>query len=260
MDRKQMHEQLAGKLYEATAERRPIKPVITSVPDLTVTDAYQVQKIQIDRWLADGQKQLGWKIGLTSKAMQEVLGVDQPDFGHLTDAMLVKDFVVPKDRLIQPKTEAEIAFVLKEDLQGPGVTADQVLAATDYVVAAIEVVDSRIMDWRIGLVDTVADNASSGMYQLGRVKKRPEEVDLKHIHVMLHQNGEKINEGFGSAALGDPAFCVAWLANKVSEFGGSLRAGEVILSGALSAAIPAESGDRFTATFTDLGAVNVRFE
>jgi 2-keto-4-pentenoate hydratase len=251
---------LAESLYEATITRVPVAPVVETASELTVADAYKIQEIQVDKLLEEGQKLLGWKIGLTSKAMQEVLGVDQPDFGHLTDGMLVKDFVVPRDRLIQPKAEAEIAFVLKEDLQGPGITSDQVLAATDYVVAAIEVVDSRIENWRIGLVDTVADNASSGMYQLGRVKKQPDEVDLKRIHVMMHKNGEKINEGFGSAALGDPAYCVAWLANKLAAFGVTLKAGEVILSGALSAAIPAEQGDRFTATFTELGAVNVRFE
>lgn len=250
--------QLLDEAYE-TKESIPV-PLSTHEPTMTIDDAYSIQIQRIERAVAQGEKITGKKIGLTSVAMQNLLGVDQPDYGHLLQSMEVSNGgTVSLSKLFQPKIEGEIAFVLKKELVGPNVSAEDVLAATDYVVPAIEIVDSRIQDWNIKLVDTVADNASSGLYVLGTNKVKVSDVDLKSVHMELVKSNEVINEGKGTDVLGDPAFCVAWLANKLYEYGVTLKAGEVILSGALSAAIKAEPGDRFTASFTTLGEVQVQF-
>ncbi|AMM92900.1 2-keto-4-pentenoate hydratase [Peribacillus simplex] len=232
------------------------------IPDLNVEDAYQIQLETIRSKIQSGLEVSGKKIGLTSKAMQQVLGVNEPDYGHLLNGMEVQNNgYIPRCRLIQPKVEAEVAFILKKDLHGPNITVDDVIEATDYVVASIEVVDSRVMDWKIKLQDTVADNASSGLYILGDRKIHLSEIDLPSIQMSLYKNGEFMNQGTGDAVLGNPATCVAWLVNKLNGFKGSLNAGEVILSGALSAAIEAKPGDRFSADFGDkLGKVSVNFE
>ncbi|MCK1983351.1 MULTISPECIES: 2-keto-4-pentenoate hydratase [Peribacillus] len=238
-------------------------PAPTSeIPGFDVEDAYQIQLETIRRKIQSGLEVSGKKIGLTSKAMQEALGVNEPDYGHLLDVMEIENNgCISSLRLIQPKVEAEVAFILKKDLHGPHITVDDVIEATDYVVASIEVVDSRVKDWEIKLPDTVADNASSGLYILGNRKIHLSEIDLPSIQMSLYKNGEFINQGTGEAVLGNPATCVAWLANKLHRFKGSLKAGEVILSGALSAAIEAKPGDRFTADFgVKLGAVTVNFE
>ncbi|MGE7903068.1 2-keto-4-pentenoate hydratase [Peribacillus sp. NPDC094092] len=234
----------------------------SEIPDLDVEDAYQIQLETIRRKTQSGLEISGKKIGLTSKAMQEVLGVNEPDYGHLLDGMKIENNgYIPRLRLIQPKVEAEVAFILKKDLHGPNITVDDVIEATDYVVSSIEVVDSRVMDWKIKLPDTVADNASSGLYILGDRKIHLSEIDLPSIRMSLYKNGEFMNQGTGEAVLGNPATCVAWLANKLHRFKGSLNAGEVILSGALSAAIEAKPGDRFSADFGEkLGKVTVNFE
>ncbi|MDO7487217.1 2-keto-4-pentenoate hydratase [Peribacillus frigoritolerans] len=234
----------------------------SEIQGFDVEDAYQIQLETIRRKIQSGMEVTGKKIGLTSKAMQEVLGVNEPDYGHLLDVMeMENDGCISSLRLIQPKVEAEVAFILKKDLHGPNITVDDVIEATDYVVASIEVVDSRVKEWEIKLPDTVADNASSGLYILGNRKIHLSEIDLPSIQMSLYKNGEFINQGTGEAVLGNPATCVAWLANKLHRFKGSLKAGEVILSGALSGAIEAKPGDRFTADFGEkLGTVSVNFE
>ncbi|CAH0166094.1 2-hydroxyhexa-2,4-dienoate hydratase [Peribacillus sp. Bi96] len=234
----------------------------SEIPDLDVEDAYQIQLETIRRKIQSGLEVSGKKIGLTSKAMQEVLGVNEPDYGHLLDGMKVEnDGRISSSRLIQPKVEAEVAFILKKDLHGPNITVDDVIDATDYVVASIEVVDSRVMDWKIKLPDTVADNASSGLYILGNRKIQLSDIDLPSVQMSLYKNGDFMNQGTGEAVLGNPAACVAWLANKLHGFNGSLNAGEVILSGALSAAIEAKAGDHFSADFGEkLGKVSVYFK
>lgn len=247
-------------LDEAHRNHQSIPPLTTQEPTMTIDDAYAIQVKRIEIATMLGERITGKKIGLTSFAMQNLLGVDQPDYGHLLESMYVEDGVaISLSQLFQPKVEGEIAFVLKEDLVGPNVTVDDVLRATDYVVPALEVVDSRIKDWKIKLEDTVADNASCGLYVLGSNKVHISDVDLKDIHMQLLKNNQVINEGKGTDVLGDPALCVAWLANKLSEYGVTLMAGEVILSGALSAAVVAEQGDQFTAKFTQIGEVNVHF-
>jgi 2-keto-4-pentenoate hydratase len=253
-------EQYAELLAEAESTRLGTAPLTALEPDLTVKEAYYIQLENINKKLAQGQKIVGKKIGLTSKAMQNLLGVGEPDYGHLLDSMVVENGGrISMEQVLQPKVEAEIAFILKKDLRGPNVTTLDVLQATEYVVPALEIVDSRVKDWKIKLADTVADNASSGYYVLGGMPTKIEDIDLELIGMSFTKNGDIVNTGVGAAALGNPASCVAWLANKLSEFDIPLRAGEVILSGALSAAEVATAGDTFTARFAHIGQVSVRF-
>jgi 2-keto-4-pentenoate hydratase len=253
-------EKWAAHLAEAEKLCLGVSPLTELHPELTLDEAYQVQLHTIENRVAEGQKIIGKKIGLTSLAMQQMLGVDQPDYGHLLDGMIIENGgKISANQVLQPKIEAEIAFVLKKDLNGPKVTVLDVLAATDYVVPALEIVDSRIQDWKIKLEDTVADNASSGLFVLGDKKLPIDGLDLAQMGMVLYKNGKMINTGVGAAALGHPAICVAWLANKLSDYGISLKAGEVILSGALSAASVGEPGDHYQARFAHLGEVNVHF-
>lgn len=259
MANQELIKQLGAKIYNAHAKKEPIEP-LSQQYDLTVVDAYHIQLDTIERFLAEGQTISGKKIGLTSLPMQEMFGVSEPDYGHIFSQSGYDDGVVEHESLMQPKVEGEIAFILKEDLIGPNVTAEEVLEKTDYVVGAIEIVDSRIKDWQIALVDTVADNASYGGYVLGNIMIDPKEIDLKNIKMDFYKNGELINSGQGSDVLGDPAYCVAWLANKMSEFNIPLKKGEVILSGALTAALVCEKGDVFEAKFSELGTVSCEFK
>jgi len=250
----------SNKLLEAETTCQGIEPISKVVKSFTLKDAYYIQLETIHAKLASGQKITGKKIGLTSLAMQQLLKVGEPDYGHLLDSMEVLDGKVKRDSFLLPRVEGEIAFVLKESLKGPHITTEDVIKATDYVMASIEIVDSRVKDWKIKLEDTVADNASSGKYVLGLVQRKIHEVDLPNIEMKLFKNGHLVNEGKGEAALGNPASCVAWLANRLADFHIELNAGEVILSGALSAAVDAEQGDVFTADFGDvLGKVEVSF-
>ena len=186
--------------------------------------------------------------------------MDQPDFGHILDTMMVPDgAAVPRADLIYPRVEAEISFVLAEDLKGPGVTVPRVLAATKYVMPALEIVDSRIVDWRIKLEDTISDNASSCRMVVGGRGMPVDGLDLRHLGMVLEKNGEIANTGAGAEVLGNPAQAVAWLANKLAEFDVILKAGEVILPGALTASVTVQAGDAVRATFDHLGSVSVRF-
>ncbi|MDL2323707.1 2-keto-4-pentenoate hydratase [Ruminococcaceae bacterium OttesenSCG-928-A16] len=249
----------AGMLYDAERTRQAISPLTAMDATLTVDDAYAIQLENVNRVTGLGQVISGKKIGLTSPGIQQQLGVNEPDYGHLFASMDCADGNVPTDALMQPKIEGEIAFILKEDLVGGEVTADDVRAATDYVVAAFEIVDSRVADWKIKLIDTVADNASSGRYVLGSHKVQLNEVDLPAVPMKLTKNGELVGEGTGAAVLGDPALAVAWLANRLWSYGVQLKKGEVILSGAFSAAPPATKGDVFKADFGPLGTVEAKF-
>lgn len=253
-------DRFAGELYQATAERRPIEPLTDRAPDLRLEDAYAIQTRVIERRVAAGARAIGRKIGLTSLPMQRLLGVNEPDFGVLLDDMFVEDGdEIPLSSLLQPRVEAELAFVMDRDLAGPGVTTAKALTAVAGVLPAIEVVDSRVADWRIKLVDTVADNASSGLLVVGGRMRRVEDLDLRLIGVVVSRNGELIDTGAGAAALGNPARCVAWLANKLGSLGSGLRAGDVVLPGAVHKMVPVEPGDVFRAEFSGLGAVTARF-
>lgn len=248
-------------LHKAETTMKSVEPLTELYPDLTVDEAYQVQLKAIDAKVKNGQKIVGKKIGLTSVAMQQLLGVDQPDYGFLLDSMDVTNKGdISFDDLFAPRVEGEIAFVLKKDLKGPSVTVEEVLEATDYIVPSIEIVDSRITDWRITLADTVADNASCGLFALGEQRIDPKSLDLTKIEMSFYQNGEFINKGTGADVLGNPATCVAWLANKLSQYDVTLKAGEIVLAGALSAAVTAKKGDTFSADFGQLGKVEVSFK
>ena len=254
-------EKFAAQLAQAETTQVGIDPLTVVDPEITVDEAYYIQLENIKKKLSEGQKIVGKKIGLTSVAVQKMLGVDEPDYGHLLDSMVVENGgTIDTKTMLQPKIEGEIAFILKKDLKGPNVTAVDVIQATDYVLPALEIVDSRVQDWKIKLQDTVADNASSGLYVLGGKPTKLEDIDLELLGMVLSQNGEMVNTGVGAAALGNPATCVAWLANRLADYDISLKAGEVILSGALSGMVVAKSGDSFTARFAHLGQVSVNFK
>lgn len=255
--------QLAEKLRQASKSGKEISAPSKDYPELSIQEAYAIQLSNIEKRIKEGGRIVGKKIGLTSKAMQESLGVDEPDYGILLEDMAISsdDPVIKAGQVIQPRVEGELAFVLKKDLEGPDVTVAEVLDATEYIAASIEIVDSRVKDWKIEIRDTVADNASSAFYVLGENHLDPEEAERIDVVMELYKNDELINEGTGAAVLGDPAYCVAWLANKLHEYDIKLEAGEVILAGALSAAISAEPGDAFTCKFNEgFGDVSVRFE
>ena len=248
------------RLLSAYADRRPIEPLVSAIPGLTLADAYRIQLHQVETWVAAGQTIAGFKVGLTSLAMQRQLGVDSPDFGHLTTGMVLDDQPVSVEAFISPRVEPEISFVLGRDLTGPGLTVLDVLAAVDYAIASIEVIDSRIADWKIGLLDTVADNASSGAVVLGAQPLRLDRgVDLATLGCVLTRNGDIVRTGAGGAVLNHPLNGVLYLANALGAHGRSLPAGSVVMAGALCAAVPVAPGDRFTATFAELGSVSVRF-
>jgi 2-keto-4-pentenoate hydratase len=252
--------ELADRLHQAEVDASATPPISDEHPDLTVEAAYRIQTHNIERKVSSGRVVRGRKVGLTSRPMQQLLGVDEPNFGVLLDDMFVDDGEeVPLRRLVQPRVEAEVAFVMGADLAGPGVTATDVLITTAGVLAAIEIVDSRIADWRIKLVDTVADNASSGRVVLGSRVTPATSIDLRLLGVLLYRNGVPIESGAGAAALGNPARCVAWLANRLGGFGSGLRRGDVVLPGAMHRMVPVRPGDVFRAEFAHLGSVTTGF-
>ncbi|MDR1178312.1 MAG: fumarylacetoacetate hydrolase family protein [Spirochaetaceae bacterium] len=249
----------AEELFMAERNRAAVPPLSDRESTMTVDDAYQIQLANIRRVSAMGHVISGKKIGLTSPGIQKQFGVNEPDYGHLFAAMDCTDGRIHTGDLLKPKIEGEIAFVLKADLSGGAITREDVLRATDYVVAAFEIVDSRVADWKIKLVDTIADNASSGRYVLGTVKLRLGDVELPSVTMRLYKNGSLAGEGSGAAVLGDPCLSVAWLANRLWGYGVTLKAGEVILSGAFSAAPEAVKGDSFTAEFSSFGTIGAEF-
>jgi 2-keto-4-pentenoate hydratase len=249
-----------GQLTAARLSRVPCPPVRDLLPPGDIHAAYAVQSAMIAERVAAGARVVGRKIGLTNPAVQRQLGVDQPDFGVLLDDMdRSSTGRVPIELLLQPKVEAEIAFILGRDLDGESIGPDDVVAATRQVAAALEIVDSRIAQWDITIVDTVADNASSGLFVLGGRARPLGDLDLKACTMSMRRAGEVVSTGSGADCLGDPLLSVAWLANTARELGKPLRAGEIILSGALGPMVPVESGDVFTADISGLGVVSATF-
>jgi 2-keto-4-pentenoate hydratase len=241
--------ELGRRLHDAWNSRTPIAPLTESTSLASVDDAYAIQSAWAALQLADGDRIVGRKIGLTSRAVQEQMGVDEPDYGTLWVSRHVEvdggRGEIAAATFLQPRVEGELAFLLGDPPQGPDVTAEDVLAATEAVAASIEIVDSRIQDWRIALADTVADNASFGAFAVGPWTPLQDGRDLPAIGMTMTRNGETVGEGVGSAALGDPAFAVAWLLNKLSSFGVQARRGDIVISGALAATVPAAAGDVF---------------
>lgn len=252
---------VATVLEAAERDRAPVPPLRVTWPDIDVVDAYEVQLLNIGRRLADGAVVRGHKVGLSSEAMQQMMGVGEPDYGHLlSDMEVFEDRPVDAGRYCYPRVEVEVAFVLGATLPQTGCTEEDVLAATQYVAPAIELIDSRIRDWDIQIADTIADNASSAGFVLGRERVKPGELDLRGIEARLERNGEEVGRGRSDAVLGNPVTAVAWLADKVGTFGVTLEAGHVILPGSVHRAIDVRPGDDFVATFDGLGTVHLSFE
>ncbi|MEC5213927.1 2-oxopent-4-enoate/cis-2-oxohex-4-enoate hydratase [Polaromonas sp. CG_9.5] len=255
-------EALGDELFDALRERRTLTPFTSRHPDISVDDAYRISLRFLARREAAGERVIGKKIGVTSKPVQDMLGVFQPDFGFLTDTMQCADGAtvsLKKSGLIQPRAEGEIAFMLKSDLQGPGVTREDVLAATEWVAPCFEIVDSRIDDWKIKIQDTVADNASCGVFVVGTQHTDPRALDLAAASMQMWKNDAPAGSGLGAAVQGHPAEAVAWLANTLGAFGIPFKAGELILSGSLAPLVPAVAGDRFTLQIEGLGGCSIAF-
>lgn len=251
---------LAVELHEAELNSAPIEPISARHPDADIDDAYRIQLEGMRLRVAAGDAVRGHKVGLTARVMQQQFGVDRPDFGHLLGSMFHPEGEpLPVDALIAPRVEPEIAFVLDRPLQGPGVTVADVLGATAFVLPALEIIDSRILDWRIGIVDTVADNASSARVVLGGTRTPIAGLDPRLIGVVLRRNGEIVETGASGAVLGNPAQAVAWLANTIAGSGGVLRAGDLIMPGTCTRAVDMAPGDTVRADFEHLGHVGVSF-
>lgn len=248
------------ELYQALVSRKPVDPLTDRESGITIEDAYQIQLRMIQRRLDTGETIVGKKIGVTSKIVMEMLKVDQPDFGQMTSGMIFNEGdAIRCDTMIAPKAEAEVAFMLKRDLTGPGVTAADVLRATDCVMPCFEIVDSRIRDWKIKIQDTVADNASCGVLTLGGVRRDPRALDLALAGMVLEKDGEVISTTTGASVQGSPVNAVAWLANTLGRLGIGLKAGEVILSGSQSPLVPVKPGDSLACHVGGLGSTYVRF-
>jgi 2-keto-4-pentenoate hydratase len=254
-------DELAADLAEAERSRVPIAPLTDGNPTIDVVDAYEIQLINIRQRVAEGARVVGHKVGLSSKAMQQMMGVDEPDYGHLLDEMQAfEDTPVKAGSYLYPRVEVEVGFVLAEDLPGAECTEDDVLAATAAFAPSIELIDTRITDWKIKLCDTIADNASSAGFVLGAGRVAPETVDIQSIDAVLTRNGEVVASGRSDAVLGNPVTAVAWLARKVESFGVRLRKGDIVLPGSCTRAIDARPGDHFVAEFDGLGSVRLTFE
>lgn len=250
----------AAALAAAERDRAPIGPLTRTWPGLDTLGAYEIQLINVRKRLASGGVVRGHKVGLTSRAMQEMFGVGEPDYGHLFADMFVPDGgTLAAAGLCYPRAEIEVAFVLADTLKGPGVTVADVLRATAFVTPAIEVIDSRVRDWQITLPDTIADNASSARVVLGGSAIQPRRLDLERLGCILRRNGEIAETGASGAVLGNPAAAVAWLAGKLGEFGMTLDAGHVIMPGACTRAIDVRAGDLVSGEFDELGSVSVAF-
>ena len=251
---------LGEELYGALRSRQVLEPLTHRHPGITIEDAYHIQQRMVGMRIDKGARVVGKKIGVTSQAVMSMLGVNQPDFGYLLDDMIYNEGEsIPLSSLIQPKAEGEIAFIMKKDLLGPGITAADVLAATEGVMACFEIVDSRIRDWKIKIQDTVADNASCGVMVLGDRLVDPRRVDLVTCGMVIEKKGEIIGTGSGAATMRSPVNAIAWLANTLGELGIPLKAGEVVLSGSLAAMFPIAAGDDFRASIGGIGSCSVRF-
>ena len=261
-----LHQRLADSLWDAQFKGTPCAPLSATNPDLTCEDAYEIQSININRRMTEKglfgtrARLVGRKIGVTSRAVQGWLEVSEPDFGGLLCDMSVGDGATADiSKLLQPRVEGEIAFVLKKPLFGPGVTPAQVVAATDFILPAIEIIDSRIADWKFKIQDTIADNASSGMFVVGSRPSNLDAINLRTVGMALWKNGTVVSTGAGAACMGNPVNAVVWLVNKLGEFGVSLAAGELILSGALGPVSPVVKGDFVSVEIGRMGGVSVGF-
>ncbi len=257
---KETRAELRERLWSAEQSGTPCVALSETDPSITIEDAYAIQGENLARKITGGARLVGHKIGLTSLAVQEWLGVAEPDFGGLLDTMAVPNgAMAPTAQLLQPRVEGELAFVLKRDLVGPGLVQHEVMAAIDYVLPAIEIIDSRIRDWKLAIQDTVADNASAGLFVVGSRPTSLAAIDTRTIGLALRKNGRIVSTGAGAACMGDPIAALLWLANKLGGLGTKLEAGQIILSGALGPVSDVVAGDRVEARIGRMGRVSVGF-
>ena len=252
--------EVARVLRRVYSTGEPCAPISGALPEQTLEAAYAVQEVNTRKWLAEGRRLSGRKIGLTSKAVQKQLGVDRPDYGMLFADMAVNDDAeVDTSRLVQPRIEAEVALVLERDLNAHCNSMADIISATAYALPALEIADSRIQNWEISIIDTIADNASSGLFVLGGTARKLDKLDLRLCGMVMERFGAQVAVGAGAACLGNPLNAAVWLANKMAQTDYPLRAGDVLLSGALGPMAPVSSGDVFEARISGLGAVSVSF-
>ncbi|HEY9081273.1 2-keto-4-pentenoate hydratase [Magnetovibrio sp.] len=250
----------ADALYQAHKAKTPCDPIRDLLEDGDVDGAYAVQETNTRRWLAEGRKLVGRKIGLTSVAVQQQLGVDQPDYGMLfADMAIAEGEEMPLGALLQPKAEAEVAFVIGKDLTDEQMTLSDLISAVEYALPALEIVDSRVADWNIRILDTVADNASSGLYVLGAQPVKLDGLDLRTCGMVMSLYGEPVSTGVGAACLGHPLNAALWLAKTMARVGRPLSAGDQIMSGALGPMVTASPGDVLEARIEGLGSVRAAF-
>ena len=253
-------ELLANEIYNAEKTGAPIQPITNMYPDISAGEAYEIQLEYVKKRIAKGATVKGKKIGLTSQAMQDMLGVDQPDYGHIFDDMIYSEGEkIDTSQFIKPRIEFEIAFVLKDDIDADNITSDNVADYIDYALPAAELIDSRICDWKIKFEDTVSDNGSSAGAVLGEKQLKVSDIDLPSERMEIFKNGIKIDEGYGNAVLGNPLEAVVWLAKSLHEYDITLKKGEVVLAGSLTKAMDVAAGDVFEAHFENLGSVKVEF-
>lgn len=250
----------AGRLRAVHGGAKTLAPFSDGWPDASVEDAYAVQEINTGHWLGEGRRLVGRKIGLTSEAIQSTLGVFQPDFGMLFADMGYTDGEeILMSRLLQPRIEGEVALVMGRDLTGDDLTLTDVLGAIDYALPALEIVDSRISEWKIKIFDTVADNASSGLYILGATPRLIKDLDLRLCGMVIEHRGEPVSVGAGAACLGHPLNATLWLARKMVDVGRPLKSGDVVLSGALGPMLPVAAGETYELRISGLGSVRAAF-
>jgi len=258
--------QAAERLDQAERQRTQIRQLSLEQPDITIEDAYAIQRAWVARKIADGRELIGHKIGLTSRAMQVSSNIDEPDYGALLDDMLFDEGTdIPIDRFIVPRLEVELAFILATPLKGPNCTVFDVLDATDYVIPALEIIDARIqqVDQDTGVTrkvfDTISDNAANAGLVMGGRPIRPMDLDLRRVSAILYRNGVIEESGVAAAVLNHPAKGVAWLANRLAPYGVGLEAGQLILGGSFTRPVAVRPGDTFHVDYDDLGAIACRF-
>jgi len=253
--------QISAELIAAEQSRVPIQALTERFTGVSYEDAYAIQLKTFDTYVKGGAVIVGKKIGLTSKAMQDQMNIREPDYGMITDRMVAREGApIQMSSLILPKIEPELAFLLKEDLKGPGINVANVIEATEGVMPAFEVIDSRYRDWKITVIDSISDNASAGVMILGGKLTPIKDIDLRYVGMVLEKNGTLVSTGAAAAVLGNPAQSVAWLANKLTEYGITLKKGEFVMSGSLVQAVTVEAGSSLRATFDRIGSVSVCFE
>lgn len=255
----EIRQRLANRLHEAETSRQPVPPLSQEYPDMNLDDAYAIQNLNAVRSISHGDRLIGYKIGLTSREAQKHFKVYKPDYGHLFDRMVVlEDTEIALNTLIQPRIEGEIAFVLGRDMRGPGMTLVDALHAIDYATVAMEIIDSRIQNWKITATDTIADNGSSSLFVLGGKRTSISDLDFTTLGMNLSRNGEILVTGSGAAVMGNPLSAVVFLANELSRQNKGLLAGEVVLSGSLAGMLPMTAGDVFSCEIRKLGRTSIR--